>query len=157
MPSKNRSVLNEAGVRAYARLASGVARELDGIIELRGLKRSDVAQAAGLDKAALTRILDGTRNLELRTIAAVLSALGYVMDVKVKPVYGTSNVGSNNNVAGVKNNKNLVGFSKVQNYFTENVIIEKASPITAAMATTSYPASASTPVALPDIRIQGVQ
>jgi hypothetical protein len=82
MAKRSRAVLNEAGLRAFARLADGVSRELDRAISKEGLKRTEVAEQAGLNKAALTRVLDGTRNLELRTVAAVLGAIGYVMDVQ---------------------------------------------------------------------------
>lgn len=141
MSSRKRVTLNEAGVRAYARLASGVARELDRIIETEGLKRSDVAQKAGLNKAALTRILDGTRNLELRTIAAVLSAVGHVMDVKTTSSLSESRK-SNGEQFALKINASPQ--SSPSSALSGKVVnIDAAKPAVQANATSSYPALVS--------------
>lgn len=142
MPNRKRVMLNEAGVRAYARLASSVARELDRIIEVEGLKRSDVAQKAGLDKAALTRILDGTRNLELRTIAAVLSAVDHVMDVKTTATRRLLSEKTNNGGRPFPEN-NASSLSSPVSALPRKAVSSDASKIYPQAATTSYAASVS--------------
>lgn len=76
---------------AYARLAGDVARQILLTIAREnkrpgGFTKSDLAALIGRDKGFITRSLDGARNLELRTIGAMLGAMGYVMDVKARPV-----------------------------------------------------------------------
>ena len=157
MSTRKRVTLNEAGVRAYARLASGVARELDRIIEMEGLKRSDVAQKAGLNKAALTRILDGTRNLELRTIAAVLSAVNHVMDVKAintSPLFRDRR--SNEERAALRNNADSQ--SLPSSAFSGKVMnTDLAKSAVQATATSSYPTSASILPAQTKTKVIGAQ
>ena len=85
MTLRKKLTFDKVSARAYARLASGVALEIENAMREAQVGRSELARRSGMDKAALTRALDGSRNLEIRTIAALLGSLGYVMDVRSKP------------------------------------------------------------------------
>jgi DNA-binding phage protein len=73
------------GGRIYAKLAADVSRELVLALQTEGrernLTKAEVARLIGRNKATITRALSGG-NLELRTIAAILAALGHEMEVK---------------------------------------------------------------------------
>ena len=73
------------GGRIYAKLAADVSRELFLALQMEGrernLTKAEVARLIGRNKATITRALSGG-NLELRTIAAILAALGHEMEVK---------------------------------------------------------------------------
>ncbi|MCA3390418.1 MAG: hypothetical protein INF65_17485 [Roseomonas sp.] len=73
------------GGRIYAKLAADVSRELFLALQTEGrernLTKAEVARLIGRNKATITRALSGG-NLELRTIAAILAALGHEMEVK---------------------------------------------------------------------------
>ncbi len=83
---RKREPLNAEGQRIYARLAADVARELARALarenQFGTITRTELARRLGRDKAFVTRKLSGGENMELRTIAAILAALGYEMDVK---------------------------------------------------------------------------
>ena len=53
----------------------------------RGCKRSELASALGKSKSYVSQCLDGERNLTLRTIADMLTALGLRMTVSAEPMY----------------------------------------------------------------------
>lgn len=83
---RKREPLNAEGQRIYARLAADVARELARALaqesRLGTMTRAKLPSLLGRDKAFVSRKLSGGENMELRTIAAILAALGYEMDVK---------------------------------------------------------------------------
>ena len=65
----------------YARLVFGVLGTLRGAVNRRvgeGLKQQTIADKAGMDKSALSRVLNGrTRNLTLKTISDILWACDF--------------------------------------------------------------------------------
>lgn len=100
--SKLDRMTNDAAA-AYARLAGDVAREILLTIARENKRRSDgftkkeLADLIGRDKGFITRSLSGARNLELRTIAGMMGAMGYVMDVKARPVRASEEYHGNTN------------------------------------------------------------
>ena len=96
---RKRETLSPEGQRIYARLARHVGRELARALarenQFGTITRAELARRLGRDKAFVTRKLSGGENMELRTIAAILAALGYEMDVKAHridaPPGGTRN------------------------------------------------------------------
>lgn len=85
MTRKRLHVMPTDGGRIYAKLAADVSRQLVLALQTEGqesnLTKADVARLIGRNKATVTRALSGG-NLELRTIAAILAALGHEMEVK---------------------------------------------------------------------------
>ena len=81
MTKRTRLILTADGERAFGRLTDGTARALETLLRTEKVKKRDLAERAGIDQAVLSRVLNGTRNLEYRTVAAVVGALGYVFDV----------------------------------------------------------------------------
>ena len=85
MARKKLDILPTDGGRVYAKLAADVSRELFLALQTEGqernLTKAEVARLIGRTKATITRALSGG-NLELRTIAAILAALGHEMEVK---------------------------------------------------------------------------
>lgn len=85
---RKREPLTPEGQRIYARLTAHVSRELALALAqesaLGQMTRAELARRLGRDKAFVTRKLSGGENMELRTVAAFLAALGYEMDVKAK-------------------------------------------------------------------------
>jgi transcriptional regulator with XRE-family HTH domain len=90
MAKHPRLTLTSDGERAFGRLADGIARSLDGLLRAEGMKKKELAEKAGVDQAVLSRVLDGSRNLELRTVGALFGALGYVIDVVPKRIHAPS-------------------------------------------------------------------
>ena len=86
MPKRNMTRLVGAGQRVYARLSADVAREIARALQAEhrhhGVTRADLARLIGRDKSFVTRKLSGSQNVEIRTIAALLGALGYELDVR---------------------------------------------------------------------------
>lgn len=88
---KNETVAlyGEHGGFAYARLASNVARELTRTLNHEkkfGLTRAEVAKRLGIDKSAVTRCMNGSGNLTLRTVAALFAAMGYQIEVSARRI-----------------------------------------------------------------------
>ena len=85
MARRRLDMLPADGGRIYAKLAADVSRELFLALQTEGrernLTKAEVARLIGRNKATITRALSGG-NLELRTIAAILAALGHEMEVK---------------------------------------------------------------------------
>jgi hypothetical protein len=94
-----REPLDAKGQRVYARLAADVARELAGALAAESqfgtITRAELARRLGRDKAFVTRKLSGGENMELRTVAAFLAALGYEMDVAARRINAPPRVGRN--------------------------------------------------------------
>lgn len=96
---RKREPLNADGQRVYARLVADVARELASALAREGklgtITRAELARRLGRDKAFVSRKLSGGENMELRTIAAFLAALGYEMDVKAERLAAAPGEGRN--------------------------------------------------------------
>ena len=86
MTTKTRLILTEDGERAYGRLADSIARTLDDLLRKDKVKQRELAERAGMNEAAVSRVLDGSRNVEIRTVGALAGALGYVFDVVPKRI-----------------------------------------------------------------------
>jgi DNA-binding phage protein len=82
-----RLTLTRDGERAFSGLADGIARTLDELIRTERVKKKDLAEKAGIDQSVLSRVLDGSRNVEIRTVGAIFGALGYVLDVTPKRIH----------------------------------------------------------------------
>ncbi|MSO99754.1 MAG: hypothetical protein EXR07_01700 [Acetobacteraceae bacterium] len=82
-----RLTLTRDGERAFSGLADGIARTLDELIRTEHVKKKELAEKAGIDQAILSRVLDGSRNVEIRTVGAIFGALGYVLDVTPKRIH----------------------------------------------------------------------
>lgn len=101
MAKHSRLILTRDGERAFAHLADGIAASLDRILRTEKIKKKDLAERAHVDQAVVTRALDGTRNVEIRTIGALVGAAGYVLHVSPQPIRGAalqSNEGTRPNV-----------------------------------------------------------
>jgi transcriptional regulator with XRE-family HTH domain len=95
MTQRSRLILTRDGERAFARLADGIARLLDELLRRERVKKKDLAARAGVDQAVLSRVLDGTRNVEIRTVGALFGALGYALELKAKRLHPSGNVRTN--------------------------------------------------------------
>jgi DNA-binding phage protein len=84
MGRKRLEILPADGRRIYAKLAADVSRALYLALQTekqeRNMTKANVARLIGRNKATVTRALSGG-NLELRTIAAILAALGHEFEV----------------------------------------------------------------------------
>ena len=56
------------------------------LMEQENMSKSDLAQKVGTSKSHITQLLNGTRNMTLRTISDVLYHLGYAFDVDFKEI-----------------------------------------------------------------------
>ncbi|SRR5579872_5998833 len=81
MAKHARLILTRDGERAFGHLADSIATNLDRLLREEEVKKKQLAEKANVDQAVLSRVLDGSRNLEIRTIGALFGALGYVLDV----------------------------------------------------------------------------
>ena len=118
---------------AYGRLAGDVAREIlltigrenrrrDG-----GFTKKELADLIGRDKGFVTRTLSGAHNLQLRTIAAMLGAMGYVMDVKARPVHAPEEYRANANpTRSIQNPESLTRSASPLNKPADGVYIQNA-------------------------------
>ena len=86
MAKHPRLTLTRDGERAFGRLADGIGRALDFVLRVEHLKKKDLAEKAGVDQAIVSRVLDGSRNLEIRTVGAIFGAAGYALDVTPKRI-----------------------------------------------------------------------
>ena len=86
MAKRSRLILTSDGERAFAQLADGLAAGLDRILRTHKIKKKELAERANIDQAIVTRVLDGTRNVEIRTVGALYGAVGYVVDVSPRSI-----------------------------------------------------------------------
>ena len=97
--SGKRELLDAEGQRVYARLTADVARELARALAAESqfgtITRAELARRLGRDKGFVTRKLSGGENMELRTVAAFLAALGYEMDVAARRIKAPPGEGRN--------------------------------------------------------------
>jgi len=56
------------------------------LMEQKGVKRKDIAKELGVSASQVTQWLDGTANLQLRTISDILFALDSKLKVEVEPL-----------------------------------------------------------------------
>src|SRR5262249_43961426 len=106
MTQHSRLILSRDGERAFAHLADSIARLLDDLLRKNRIKKKDLAEKAGVDQAVVSRVLDGSRNVEIRTAGALFGALGYVLEVKAKSIYGPSD---NNQIAPKARSERMQG------------------------------------------------
>ena len=102
---------DEAGEYAYAKLAATVAREFARALAEEkqfdpGLTRVELARRMGVDKAFISRALNGSGNLTLRSVAAIFQALGYEAEltkhrIAAPPTVRTNHVSPPRDMAAV--------------------------------------------------------
>jgi len=90
MAKRSRLILTSDGEQAFGRLADGISRALDAVLRQERVKKKQLAELAGVDQAVVSRALDGSRNLETRTVAALFGAMGYSLDVVPRPMHAAS-------------------------------------------------------------------
>lgn len=93
MAKRSRLILTPDGERSFAQFADSLARNLDHLLRLERVKKRELADRAHVDQAVVSRVLDGTRNLETRTVGALYGALGYAIEVTPRRIRtsGSSN------------------------------------------------------------------
>jgi len=62
------------------------AEMVHGLMEQKGIKRKDVAKELGVSASQVTQWLDGTANLQLRTISDILFALDSQLKLEAEPL-----------------------------------------------------------------------
>lgn len=72
-----------------------VARQIEGQMQSAGIKRSQLAERLGKSRAWISKLLHGGQNVTVFTLVEVADALGFDLDVKLRPrlvqvVQGTS-------------------------------------------------------------------
>jgi DNA-binding Xre family transcriptional regulator len=87
MTRNSRLTLTKDGERSFAHLVDSIARLLDELLRSERTRKKDLATKAGIDQAIVSRMLDGSRNVEARTVGAVFGALGYALDVQAKRIH----------------------------------------------------------------------
>lgn len=68
------------------RLFLEVTNIISELMEEQGLRRTDLAERVDCTKGYITNLLDGTKNMTLKTISNVLFELGHVLSVKAVQV-----------------------------------------------------------------------
>lgn len=51
-----------------------------------GLNQKEIAIRAGISEATMSRIVNGTHKLKIKTFQRIITALGYTMSVTLKPI-----------------------------------------------------------------------
>lgn len=77
--------------REQDRLVRAATEELGRAMAEAGISRADLARVLGTSRANVTAILSGERNLTLRTLADLASALGRRVEVSLEP-HGPSSI-----------------------------------------------------------------
>lgn len=95
MTKRSRLTLTRDGERVFSHMADRFARSLDGILRTEKIKKKDLANRAGVNESVVSRALDGSRNIELRTLGALYGAAGYTVEIYPKKIYSTQNGNSN--------------------------------------------------------------
>lgn len=72
----------------HADLARAVTDELSWYMRENKVTRADLAQAMGVSPGRVSQILSGDENLTLRTLSAVVDALGAELELVLHPVDG---------------------------------------------------------------------
>jgi len=81
-------VEDQDGMRLFQqeRLILDVTERICEIMEEKGISRKQLAEELGTSKSFITQLLDGGRNMTLRTLSDVLLALGSVARIQTGPV-----------------------------------------------------------------------
>lgn len=51
-----------------------------------GLTQKDIAMRAGISEATMSRIVNGTHKLKIKTFQRIAMALGYTMEISFQPI-----------------------------------------------------------------------
>ena len=95
MTKHSRLILSDDGEWAFGRLSHSIARTLDDLLRKERVKQRELAARTGMNEAAVSRVLDGSRNVEIRTLGALAGALGYVFDVVPRRIRADPNERNN--------------------------------------------------------------
>lgn len=79
-----------ARLDAEEELILSVSEQLLGALRKSGLSKADVARGIGCSPAHITQTLSGSRNMTLRTAAAIAWAAGQRVEVSVVPAPGSA-------------------------------------------------------------------
>lgn len=81
-------VEGEEGMRLFQqeRVILSATERICEAMEEKGINRKSLADALGTSKSFVTQLLDGTRNMTLRTLSDVFLVLGYAVDIYAEPV-----------------------------------------------------------------------
>lgn len=90
---RSRLILTKDGERVYSHLTDAFSRVLDDILRVEKIKKKDLALHAGVNESVVSRALDGYRNVELRTLGALLGAAGYTVDLKPRKIRSSGSNG----------------------------------------------------------------
>lgn len=63
-----------------------VSEEIWAALEQAGQSKAQLAQKMSVSKSYMTQVLDGTRNMTLRTLAGIASALDRQVSIRLRPV-----------------------------------------------------------------------
>jgi len=75
-------------------LILSVTEEIARLMVEQGIRRSQLAQKLGRTKSSITQLLDGTSNMQIRTISDVLWALGAKLKVSAVPIASAAGDGA---------------------------------------------------------------
>lgn len=95
MAKRSRLILTKDGERSFGHLADGIGRALDSVLRSERMKKKELAEKAVVDQAVISRVIEGSRNLELRTVGALFGAAGYVLDVSPKRIHAPPHMPTN--------------------------------------------------------------
>jgi transcriptional regulator with XRE-family HTH domain len=72
------------GLRLFQqeRLILDVTTRLCTLMDVQGVSRTELARRLGVSKAHVTRLLEGSRNMTLRTVSDLFTALGQTVELK---------------------------------------------------------------------------
>ena len=64
------------------KLILGVTNIISELMEAQGLRKTDLAERVNCNKGYITKLLDGTKNMTLKTVSNVFFELGYTLAVE---------------------------------------------------------------------------
>lgn len=76
------------GLRLFQqeRLILSATERICELMEEKDINRKTLADSLGTSKSFVTQLLDGSRNMTLRTLSDVFLSLGYAVDIQTEPV-----------------------------------------------------------------------
>lgn len=77
------------------------------MMEEEGVSRADLAAALDTSRANVTQLLDGSRNMTLRTLAGLAHVLGYRACVQLEPLRDQAFIGTPVKIMGVAKPRNV--------------------------------------------------
>jgi len=86
LPDRLRDDPERARLYLQEKLILEVTEEIARLMVTQGVRRSELAKKLGKTKSSITQLLDGTSNLQIRTISDVLWALGAKLHVRAEPL-----------------------------------------------------------------------